>query len=132
MPLDRDQRRRLRSLLATDHPWLDRTDVGPRAVDAGECDRCGRAPRVLPTCGPGGDERLCVDCGLAAGTDAWCTGHVDDADEALAWAATLPHDWAAVVRLWWVATGEVALDPALLDTSDRLGELVSRAARPGS
>ena len=29
-----------------------------------------------------------------------------------AWARTLPPEWPTVVRLWWVATGEVRPDDA--------------------
>ena len=105
------QRAELRDALRAAHPWLTATDWGAQAVSAGECDRCGQAPRLLPTCGPVAWQALCRDCAADLGTDAWCDGHRDDAVAALAWAADLPHDWSDVVRLWWIATGEVRLPP---------------------
>lgn len=101
----------LRDALRAAHPWLGATDWGPQAVDAGECDRCGHAPRLLPTCGPVEWQALCRDCANDLSTDAWCDGHHEEALAALAWAAHLPDDWPDVVRLWWIATGEVGLPP---------------------
>ncbi len=92
-------------------PWLDATDVGPRAVDAGTCDRCGQRPRLLPTCGPAGWPALCRPCAAEVGDDGWCDGHLDEGRAARAWADALPDRWADVVVAWWVATGEVRLDP---------------------
>jgi hypothetical protein len=90
-------------------PWLAATDVGPQAVDAGTCDRCGAAPRLLPTCGPTGARAVCRDCAAALGDEGWCEGHRDEGVAARTWAAALPGRWADVVTLWWVATGEVRL-----------------------
>lgn len=102
----------LRRALLAAHPWLAATAVGPQAVAAGECDHCGRRPRLLPTCGPVAWTALCRDCALAVGSEAWCEGHADEAATHLAWAAGLPADWETAARLWWVATGEVHLDPS--------------------
>lgn len=111
MDLDRQA---LRAALLDAAPWLGATEVGPRAVDAGTCDRCGDQPRLLPTCGPGAPEALCRDCADASGDDAWCDGHRDDGREARAWADSLPERWADAVVLWWVATGELRWDPATM------------------
>lgn len=107
------ERRRLRRTLADRHPWLTASDRGPQAVDAGECTRCEVRPRLLPTCGPTAGSALCRECAVEVGVVAWCDGHRDEALAALAWAGGLPPDWATIVRVWWVATGEVRLDPAL-------------------
>jgi hypothetical protein len=103
-------RRALRRALRDAAPWLDEADVGPRAVDAGTCDRCGILPRLLPTCGPNAPDALCRRCAAEAGDDAWCEGHRDDGRAARAWADRLPDRWADTVLLWWVATGEVGWD----------------------
>lgn len=92
-------------------PWLARPDAGPRAVDAGQCDRCGLRPRLVATCGPSRWRALCRDCVVEVGRDAWCTGHAAEGSELLAWAADLPDWWGDAVVLWWVATGEVAAPP---------------------
>jgi len=61
-------------------------------------------------------------CATALGADAWCDGHRQEAAEALAWLSMLPAEADDVARLWWVATGEVRLDPALVSTAvARLG-----------
>lgn len=112
--LDRGTRAALRRWLVARHPWLEATDVGPLAVEAGECDRCGDAPRLVPLCGPVPHRAVCRDCALALGADGWCDGHAEDGAAARAWAADLPGGWSDVTRLWWVATGEVRLDPELL------------------
>lgn len=111
MTIDRAGRRRLRSALSSAAPWLDRPDVGPRAVDAGQCDRCEVRPRLVPTCGPVPWRSLCRACTLETGPAAWCDGHAEDAQEVLAWVAGLPPWWSDAVVLWWVATGEVAAPP---------------------
>jgi hypothetical protein len=115
-------RRALRQRLLEVAPWLAATDVGPQAVAAGPCDRCGEAPRLLPTCGPAGAAAVCRDCGRALGDDGWCDGHREEGATARAWAEGLPERWADLVTLWWVATGEVRVvapgipqDPAELD-----------------
>lgn len=84
--------------------------MGPRSVTAGECDRCGAEPRVVATCGPVPWRSLGRRCAADVGTDAWCEGHREDGERHLAWLARLPDEADAVVRLWWVATGEVRLD----------------------
>jgi hypothetical protein len=96
------------------YAWLPGDTLGPGAVEAGECDRCGEAPRVVPLCGPTSYRAVCAPCATAVGTRGWCDGHADDAAAAREWADRLPPEWATVVRLWWVATGEVRLDPAML------------------
>jgi hypothetical protein len=103
-------RRSLRAALLEAEPWLAETDRGPRAVDAGSCDRCRERPRLLPTCGPDGWPGLCRPCAADVGVDAWCDGHHDEAETSLRWAAALPGHWDLAVTLWWVATGEVQLD----------------------
>lgn len=104
------QRSDLRRALLEVEPWLGATEVGPRAVDAGPCDRCGELPRLLPTCGPVAWPALCRSCGGQVGLEAWCDGHQDEGRWALAWATSLPDHWDRAVTLWWVATGEIALD----------------------
>lgn len=111
LPLDG---RGLRAALRAAYPWLDDPEVGPTTVDAGECDRCARAPRCVPTCGPAAWTALCPTCAVDVGVDAWCDGHRADGQAHLAWAAGLPAEWATVVRLWWAATGEVRVDDAWL------------------
>ncbi len=106
----RRARARLRIALSEAYPWLDAADVGPRSVDAGPCDRCGRLPRLLPTCGPSGPGALCRPCAQQAGDDGWCEGHLEDGRRARAWAQRLPDEWADAVVLYWVATGEVTSD----------------------
>jgi hypothetical protein len=103
-PVDR---RELRRALLEAEPWLAATDVGPASVDAGACDRCGDAPRLLPTCGPAAGGALCRDCALEVGDDGWCAGHADEGDAARRWASALPDSWAQTVVLWWFATGEL-------------------------
>jgi hypothetical protein len=103
-PVDR---RALRRALLDAEPWLAAADVGPASVDAGPCDRCGDAPRLLPTCGPTGWAALCRDCALEVGDAGWCDGHADEGAAARRWAAGLPASWAQTVTLWWVATGEL-------------------------
>jgi hypothetical protein len=115
----------LRDALRSHHPWLDRDDVGPRAVSAGECERCGREARLVETCGPVPHRYIGRRCALELGTEAWCEGHAEDADSYLAWIAGLPEEADAVARLWWVATGEVRLDPDLLARSPDLADVVA-------
>lgn len=110
----------LRQVLRHRYPWLAATDHGPQAVDAGECDRCGAEARMVATCGPTSEAALGRRCAAAVGADAWCEGHAEDAAATLAWLAALPEEADDVARLWWVATGEVRLDPALLAAARRL------------
>ena len=110
-------RARLRRTLRAAYPWVTDTETGPRAVEAGECDRCARRPRCVPTCGPVAWTALCADCAVAVGEDGWCAGHHDQGLAHRDWARSLPPEWATVVRLWWVATGEVRVDPAWVATA---------------
>jgi hypothetical protein len=103
-------RRALRRRLLAAAPWLARTDVGPQAVEAGRCDRCGEAPRLLPTCGPAGAAAVCRACARWLGDDGWCDGHQQEGAAARAWADELPDRWPDLVTLWWVATGEIRVD----------------------
>jgi hypothetical protein len=109
------ERERLRAAMRARYGWLDEPDLGPRAVDAGECPRCGAEAALVPTCGPVAWQALGRRCAQEIGVAAWCDGHADEAARALAWLAGLPGNADHVARLWWVATGEVRLDPALLD-----------------
>lgn len=115
----------LRDALRTHHPWLDRDDVGPRSVQAGECDRCGHEARMVETCGPSIHRYLGRRCAGRVGVEAWCEGHRDDAARALAWLGELPDEADDVARLWWVATGEVRLEPDLIARSPALAEVVA-------
>ena len=109
-------------------PWLAATERGPQAVDAGPCDRCGQLPRLLPTCGPDGLPGVCRPCAEELGTDAWCDGHLAEAEESLAWTAALPDHWDVAVTLWWLATGEVRLGSLVdLRADERLPAPVRRA-----
>jgi hypothetical protein len=115
----------LRDALLSHHPWLDRDTVGPRAVAAGECDRCGHEARMVEICGSGLHRYLGRRCAEAIGADAWCEGHREEAEAAIAWLRELPEEADDVARLWWVATGEVRLDPALVARSDALAAVVA-------
>jgi hypothetical protein len=97
----------LRDALLSRYPWLAEPDLGPRAVEAGECDRCGAEARLVMTCGPGPDVQLGRRCAAEVGVVAWCEGHAAEAARALAWMARLPPEADDAARLWWVATGEV-------------------------
>lgn len=118
--LTREERAALRDMLAARHPWLRNEEFGPRAVEAGECDRCGAEARLVTTCGPIAWSALGRRCAAEVGADAWCEGHVEEAERALAWLAGLPEAADHAARLWWVATGEVRLDPELLELSRRV------------
>lgn len=89
-------------------------------MEAGECDRCGDEPRLLPTCGPVAWTALCRSCARKVGADAWCDGHADDAADLLDWAEALPDEWPTVCRVWWIATGEVRIDEGDLDRASAL------------
>ncbi len=105
----------LRRALLDAAPWLAATDVGPQAVDAGNCDRCGTAPRLLPTCGPSGADAVCRRCAEELGDAGWCDGHLEEGRAARRWAQQLPDRWPDAVTLWWVATGELRIDATTLD-----------------
>lgn len=118
--MTREDRAALRSALAARYPWLAETVVGPRAVEAGECDRCGGEARLVETCGPVAWAAIGRGCARELGPAAWCDGHAAQAGDALAWLSRLPPEADDVARLWWVATGEVRPDPALLRAARRL------------
>lgn len=120
--MDPARRTRLRGALLDAAPWLGATEVGPRSVTAGACDRCGAAPRLLPTCGPTAFEALCRACAQDEGDDAWCDGHLEEGRTARAWAAELPDRWGDAVVLWWTATGEIRGDDSLTEDPSPLGE----------
>jgi hypothetical protein len=124
--LDARERAELRRALREVEPWLDATDVGPRAVDAGSCDRCGRLPRLVPACGPAPWAALCRDCVEEVGLEAWCDGHRDEGHAALAWARALPRHWDVTVTVWWVATGELRVDALVLPGLETLDPAVQR------
>lgn len=106
----RGRRRDLLALLVDHHPWLADDDLGPAAVDAGPCDRCDVEPRLVTPCGPVPWRGLCRDCVLEVGTAAFCAGHGDQADDLLVRARDLPATWATLVRMTWVARGEIRAD----------------------
>jgi hypothetical protein len=119
----------LRAALLQRYPWLGATELGPQAVEAGECDRCGAEARLVAPCGPppddapgrvGPDWALGRRCALELGPDGWCGGHEAEAGDALEWLGALPDEADDVARLWWVATGEVRVDPAILGSARRL------------
>lgn len=115
-------RRGLRDALRSAYPWLDETDVGPRSVEAGECDRCGDEARLVATCGPVAWAAIGRHCAADLGTDAWCDGHRADALRCLAWLRDLPDEADDVARLWWIATGEVRLDTLVITRPERLDD----------
>lgn len=125
-------RRALRSAIADAYPWVGDPELGPRAVEAGECDRCGREPRFVPTCGPVEWEALCPACASEIGAAAWCEGHRAEGRRALDAVAGLPPEWALVARLWWVATGEVRLDRLVISRPERLAAQVQAALGRGA
>ncbi|MBW3604750.1 MAG: hypothetical protein KY460_07530 [Actinobacteria bacterium] len=108
--LDADRRRELCAALRARYPWIDHDEIGPRAVEAGECDRCGAEARLVTTCGPTRWASLGRTCAEDVGERAWCDGHAADAAAWLALLRGLPAEADAVARLWWVATGEVRID----------------------
>ncbi len=120
----------LRNALLARYPWLRLDEVGPRSVDAGECDRCGNEPRLVSTCGPAGFEALGRRCARELGFDAWCDGHEADARVALAWLEDLPPEADDVARLWWVSTGEVRLDAMSMERAG-LAETLALTLAPG-
>lgn len=104
----------LRAALREVAPWTADPEVGPGAVDAGDCDRCGRRPRFVATCGAQPWRSVCPACLVELGTDLFCDGHREEALRHLATARSLPAQWATITRLAWVATGEISPDPAWL------------------
>lgn len=118
----------LRQALRERYPWVQATERGPQAVDAGECERCGGEARLVATCGPIAWAALGRRCAAELGEDAWCAGHHAEAAATLAWLADLPEVADDVARLWWVATGEVRVDPARLAAARRLALPVPAAA----
>lgn len=106
---DRQQRRHLRAAIVARHPWVERPDVGPAAVEAGDCDRCGVEARLVQLCGPVPWAAVGRRCAARLGTPAWCEGHAAQAAVALRQLAALPVEADTVARLWWVATGEVRM-----------------------
>lgn len=126
----RFDRRVLQQLLRSRYPWIDDEAIGPRAVEAGECDRCGHEARLVVTCGPIPHRYLGRRCARQVGAEAWCEGHAADAERALAWLDALPPEADDVARLWWVATGEVRLDPSLVARSEALAEVVAGVLEP--
>lgn len=109
----------LRQALAQRYPWVAAADNGPRSVEAGECDACGAEARLVTTCGPAAHAYLGRRCAARFGAAAWCDGHGDVAAAAVAWVGGLPPEADVVARLWWVATGEVQVDPAWVDEQRR-------------
>lgn len=101
-------------------------------MDAGECDRCGSAPRFVPTCGPAVAAAVCPRCTEELGLELWCAGHADTGRAVLASIGDLPPEWDLVTRLWWVATGEVRLETLVLPPGEGLPEGVRRALGRGS
>jgi len=124
-------RRGLRAALVEVAPWVTATDHGPSAVEAGDCERCGNAPRLLPLCGPVAWTAVCRDCGLALGEDGWCDGHRDDGAAARAWAAALADDWPLVTLLWWLATGELRSLEVTADQRQHLSPALAAALPSG-
>jgi hypothetical protein len=122
----------LRRVLLARYPWLGEVDHGPQSVEAGECDRCGAEARMVAPCGPPPSDRAAGDrgigpdwalgrrCAAELDVDGWCDGHEDEALAALRWLAGLPDEADEVARLWWVATGEVRVDPTIIGTARRL------------
>lgn len=130
MSIDIAERAELRRALLHHAPWLDASDVGPRSVDAGLCDRCTTLPRLLPTCGPEYVGALCAHCADTVGDDAWCDGHQQVGIEAREWSRTLPDTWAPTVMLWWLATGELrGVEPMTPDVRGNIAGLPPHLTR---
>jgi hypothetical protein len=124
--VDADRRRALRDELLARHAWLDHDEVGPRTVEAGECDRCGDEARMVATCGPVAWAALGRACALEIGPGAWCDGHAEQAASWLQLLAALPAEADVAARLWWVASGEVRPDPDTIAAWNRLEGGVTR------
>lgn len=106
-------RAELRAVLLAHYPWLASPDLGPQAVEAGECDRCGAEPRLVGVCGPSAYRYLGRSCALELGAEAWCDGHAAEAETLLGQLASLDVSADDVARLWWLTTGEVRVDREL-------------------
>lgn len=117
--MDLARRRQLKDALRTRYPWVSDPEIGPAAVEAGECDRCGAEARLVLTCGPGPHVYLGRRCVAALGEAAWCSGHRDSARAAHQGLAVMPPEADVVARLWWVATGEVRLEEGLIRAMER-------------
>lgn len=111
--LDAETRRRLRHAITARHRWVDDGDIGPRSVEAGDCDRCGLEARLVAVCGPVPWAAIGRRCARELGTRAWCDGHAGDVPALLDHLGALPAEADTVARLWWVATGELRLDAQL-------------------
>jgi hypothetical protein len=125
----------LRQALLARYPWTGDASFGPQTVEAGECDGCAAEARLVAPCGPppaavarsaaaagrkvGPDWALGRRCVEGLGEDIWCEGHRAAGAAARAWLAYLPAEADDVARLWWVATGEIRLDPDLVVPSAR-------------
>lgn len=118
----------LRAALRAAYPWVAATELGPQAVSAGECERCGEEARLVPTCGPIAAREIGRRCAAALGGEAWCEGHAAQAAAALDWLAALPPEADDVARLWWVATGEVRAEAVLVERARRLALLPGASA----
>lgn len=127
--MERRWRAELRAALLDAAPWLAATEVGPRSVTAGACDRCGTDPRLLPTCGPSAFEALCRGCAEQEGDHGWCAGHEEEGRAARAWASALPERWQDAVVLWWVATGEIRTDAWAGTSPHPIGDHLGPAVR---
>ncbi len=124
------ERAALRALLRDRYGWVADPVVGPQAVSAGECDVCGQEARMVQPCGPppvagvGPDWALGRRCAAALADEVWCEGHRAEGAAVRAALAALPEEADDVARLWWIATGEVRVDPRHLVR--RLGLPVGR------
>lgn len=105
------KRRALKQFLADVVPWLHDVVVGPTTVDAGVCGNCGVLPGIIPVCGPVSFQAVCASC--VTDSALFCDGHADVARYAATFSAALPANWAEIVVLWWVATGELKYDGPL-------------------
>lgn len=105
------KRRALKQYLSDAVPWLHDVTVGPATVDAGACGNCGVLPGIIGVCGPVAFQTVCASC--VTQSDLFCDGHADVARYAETFCSALPPNWAEIVVLWWVATGELKYDGPL-------------------
>lgn len=75
---------------------------------------------MVTTCGPTTWAGLGRACALETGARAWCDGHAEQARSWLGLLDALPDEADAAARLWWVATGEVRLDPSAVEPLRRV------------